>query len=238
MNFREKLKRLREKNGMNTIETVIIVMIILLCIMTMLDLMEVTQKMSATTSAVNYVTRLVGRQGGISNSVPANFSSYGKGSYVTTDAACNILNISLRKAFSVTNASDSVLGNQVKIYIQPYDLVDVTATKYEPRGGARIELKDDTEFGVYISGSHINSPLLISQKDILFHKTYYMVTAEMYYNAFTIQRLVTFSDSYFTQREDFVKYKKVFTRFIIPTYYNREYNSGEYTESAVEWYVK
>lgn len=237
MNLKENIKKLKEKKGMNTIETVIIVVIILLCIMTMLDLMEVTQKMSATTSAVNYVTRLIGRQGGISNSVPDNFSSYGKGSYVTTDSACNILNISLRKAFSVTS-NDSVLGNQVKIYIQPYDLVDVTTTKYEPRSGAKIELDENTEFGVYISGSHINAPLLISQQDILFHKTYYMVTAEMYYDAFTIQRLVTFSDSYFTQREEFVKYKKVFTRFIIPTYYNRDYNAGDYTESAVEWYVK
>lgn len=235
MKFKEKIKQMKEKKGMNTIETVIIVVIILLIIMTMLDLMEVTQKMSATTSAANYVTRLVGRQGGISNAIPENFSSYGHGSYVTTESACDILNISLQKAFSVTNG-DSVLGNQVKIYIQPYDMVDVATTTFAPRSGAKIELTPETEFGVYINGSHIDSNLLISQEDILFHKTYYVVTAEMYYHAFTIQRLITFDDSYFTQKEEFLKYKKVFTRFIIPTYYNREYD--HYVESAIEWYVK
>lgn len=235
MKLKEKIKQMKERKGMNTIETVIIVVIILLIIMTMLDLMEVTQKMSATTSAANYVTRLVGRQGGVSNAIPDNFSSYGHGSYVTTKSACNILNISLQKAFSVTNG-DSVLGDQVKIYIQPYDLIDVNNTTFAPRNGARIELTPDTEFGVYIHGSHIDPNLLISQEDVLFHKTYYVITAEMYYNAFTIQRLITFTDSYFTQKEEFVKYKKVFTRFIIPTYYNREYDN--YVESAIEWYVK
>lgn len=235
MKLKEKIRQMKEKKGMNTIETVIIVVIILLIIMTMLDLMEVTQKMSATTSAANYVTRLVGRQGGISNAIPANFSSYGHGSYVTTESACDILNISLQKAFSVTDG-DSVLGDQVKIYIQPYDLVDVNNTKFAPRSGAKIELSPTSEFGVYIHGSHIDPNLLISQESVLFHKTYYVITAEMYYNAFTLERLITFDDSYFTKKEEFVKYKKVFTRFIIPTYYNREYDT--YVESAIEWYVK
>lgn len=235
MKFKEKIRQMREKKGMNTIETVIIVVIILLIIMTMLDLMEVTQKMSATTSAANYITRLIGRQGGVSNSIPANFSSYGHGSYVTTDSACNILNKSLQKAFSVTNG-DSVLGDQVKIYIQPYDLVNVSTTTFAPRSGARVELSPSSEFGVYINGASIDSNLLISQEDVLFHKTYYVITTEMYYNAFTLERLITFDDSYFTKKEEFVKYKKVFNRFIIPTYYNREYDTN--VESAIEWYVK
>lgn len=229
--------RLKNKKGMNTIETVIIVIILLLCILTMLDLMETTQKMSSTTSAVNYVTRLVGRQGGISNSTPENFSSYGHGSYVTSEAACNILNQSLQKAFSITDGS-SVLGNQVKIYIQPYDLNREDGIYY-PRTGARFELTKDTEFGVYIKNSHISNNLLIHQEDVLFHQVYYLVTAEMYYEAFTLQKLITFSDAYFTETENYLRYKKEFTRFIIPTYYNREYaSSSDYKNETSEWYVK
>lgn len=228
--------RLKNKKGMNTIETVIIVMILLLCILTMLDLMEITQKMSSTTSAVNYVTRLVGRQGGISNGTPESFSSYGHGSYVTSESACSILNQSLQKAFSVTDGS-SVLGNQVKIYIEPYYLNRGDGKYYS--NGTKIELTKDAEFGVYIKNSHISDNLLIHQEDVLFHQVYYLVTAEMYYDAFTIQKLVTFSDAYFTETEGYLRYKKQFTRFIIPTYYNRDYeSSSDYNNDTSEWYVK
>lgn len=230
--------KLENKKGMNTIETVIIVMILLICILTMLDLMEINQKMSATTSAVNYVTRLVGRQGGISNGEPENFSSYGHGSYVTSNSACDIINKSLQKAFSVTDGS-SVLGKQVRIYIRAYELNRSDGKYYPKDDSAKVELLPDSEFGVYIPNSHISDNLLIRQDDILFHQIYYLVTAEMYYPAFTIQKLITFSDSYFAESEGNLRYKKQFTRFIIPTYYNRDYASNsDYSNSAVEWYVK
>jgi hypothetical protein len=241
VNLKKKLKSLKEslknKKGMNSIEATIIIVILLLCIMTMLDLMEINQKMSATTSAVNYMTRLVGRQGGISNGTPTNFSSYGHGSYVTTNSAWTILNDSLQKAFSVTDGSD-VLGDQVKMYIEVYD-VNAGVASSSPK--TVIELTEDTEFGVYIESSHISDDLLIHQQDILYHQVYYVVTAEMYYPAFTVQRLITFSDSYFTESETYLKYKKTFSRFIIPTYYNRTYeNESDYTSVniAAEWYVK
>lgn len=230
--------KLENKKGMNTIETVIIVMILLICILTMLDLMEINQKMSATTSAVNYVTRLVGRQGGISNGEPENFSTYGHGSYVTSNSACEILNKSLQKAFSVTDGS-SVLGNQVRIYIRAYELNRDDGKYYPKEGSTKVELLPNSEFGVYIPNSNILDNLLINQDDILFHQIYYLVSVDMYYPAFTIQKLITFSDSYFSESENYLRYKKQFTRFIIPTYYNRDYDSNSpYTNSAVEWYVK
>ena len=228
--------KLKNKKGMNSIETTIIVLILCFCILTMLDLMEITQKMSATTSAINYVTRLVGRQGGISNGTPENFSAYGHGSYITSDSAVDIINVSLRKAFSVTDDS-SVLGNQVKIYIQPYYL-DRNSGKYLP-DGTIVELNKNAEIGVYIKGSHIQDNLLIHQDDVLYHQVYYLVTADMYYPAFTIERLITFSDSYFNEREGYVMHKKRFTRFIMPTYYNRDYlSNSDYVNSPAEWYVK
>lgn len=236
-NLKSLKNRFHNKKGMNTIETVIIIMILLLCILTMLDLMEITQKMSSTTSAVNYVTRLVGRQGGISNGEPEGFSNYGHGSYVTSNSACSILNQSLRKAFS-KKGDMSVLGEDVRIYIETYEL-NRGDGKYYKKSGSRIELKEDSEFGVYIPSSNISDNLLIRQDDVLFHQVYYLVVAEMYYPAFTVQKLITFSDSYFTESEEYLRYKKQFTRFIIPTYYNRNYlNNGDYSNSASEWYVK
>ena len=162
--LKNRFHKIADKKGLNSIEATIIIIIILMCIMTMLDLMEVTQKMSATTSATTYITKLVGRQGGITNAVPDDFESYGHGSYITTQAAYDIMNTSLRKAFSVTDGS-SVLGNQVKIYITPYKLGD---TSWERQ--STIEFTDTTEFGVYVEGSLLSadSPLLIRQKDILF----------------------------------------------------------------------
>ena len=236
--LKNRFHKIADKKGLNSIEATIIIIIILMCIMTMLDLMEVTQKMSATTSATTYITKLVGRQGGITNAVPDDFESYGHGSYITTQAAYDIMNTSLRKAFSVTDGS-SVLGNQVKIYITPYKLGD---TSWERQ--STIEFTDTTEFGVYVEGSlsSADSPLLIRQKDILFHQVYYLVTVEMYYDAFTVQKLLTFSDSYFTRDESILRYKKTFSRFIIPTYYNRAYviGSDEYQNDSgnEEWFVQ
>lgn len=231
--------KLKNRNGMNSIETTIIIVILCLCILTMLDLMEITQKMSATTSAINYVTRIVGRQGGISNGTPANFDTYGHGSYITSKSATNILNNSLQKAFSVNDGS-SVLGDQVRIYIQPYFLQ--SDGTFKPQSDhPKIELGPNTEIGVYINGSHIQDNLLIHQDTVLYHQVYYVVTADMYYQAFTIQRLITFTDAYFTQSESYLKYKKSFTRFIMPTYYNREYlTESDYNDvkNSAEWYVK
>ena len=225
--IKSKYKQLKKK-GMNTIETSIIIVIILLCIMTFLDLMEITQKFSAASTTANYVTRLVGRQGGISNNIPKNFTSYGHGPYITSSSACGVLNQSLQKAYGKKNGGN-VLGNDVKVYL--------TSVK---RGQApeTTELNESTNFGIYIKGANsgTGANTLISDKDVLYHQAYYVVTVKANYDMFTIQKLLTFSDSAFTSSEENKTYTKTFTRIIVPAYYER--NSDKYINNSSEWFVK
>lgn len=237
-NLKSKLKsKSNSKKGMNCIETTIIVVIVMLCIMTMLDLMETTQEMSASTTAVNYITRLLGRQGGISNTVPDNFESYGHGSYITTQAAYEIINTSLRKAYSIPADSDySVLGKDVKVYLSAVSLKNGAVINKQVT-----ELTPDTHFGVYINhmSGGTGSTILISQESMLYHETYYIITLDMHYDMYTLQRLLNAYDhQYYTENEGWWYYKKTFSRFIIPTYYNREYDIGNYKPSSQEWFVK
>ena len=57
---------------------------------------------------------------------------------------------------------------------------------------------------------------------------------------FTIERLASPTLEAFVQDDGFKKYKKTFSRYIIPTYYNREYEGTDFednVDNVEDWFV-
>lgn len=75
----EKNKILNKK-GMNTIEMAIITILSIICVCGLLDLTNIMKKHNAISTTANYVTRVMGKQGGVQQAKPAMYP----GEYITS----------------------------------------------------------------------------------------------------------------------------------------------------------
>lgn len=92
--MKNKLKSLiKNKKGLNTIELVIIAFAVMICISGLLDLTNIMKKHNAVSTTINYVTRTVGKQGGLQTSKPAQFpDEYISNAKLYTDVKKNLEN--------------------------------------------------------------------------------------------------------------------------------------------------
>lgn len=66
--------KIRNSKGLNTIELVIITLTVLVIICATIDYTIIMRKQNAVSTTVNYVARTIGKQGGVREGKPANFT--------------------------------------------------------------------------------------------------------------------------------------------------------------------
>lgn len=90
----KKLKTRFGKKGVTSLEIVVSVMIVLVILSGFIDLTQILSRSNAVSVNTAYVSRVVGSQGGVQNSVIRNFS----GRYVTANELYSNINRSMRSS--------------------------------------------------------------------------------------------------------------------------------------------
>lgn len=82
------------KKGMNTIEMAIITILSIICVCGLLDLTNIMKKHNAISTTANYVTRVMGKQGGVQQAKPAMYP----GEYITSSQLYDEVKLNMNSA--------------------------------------------------------------------------------------------------------------------------------------------
>lgn len=80
MKIKKKNENILDEKGMNSIELAIITLMAIMCICALLDLTNIMKKQNAISTTANYITRVVGKQGGVREVKPEMYP----GEYITS----------------------------------------------------------------------------------------------------------------------------------------------------------
>lgn len=87
-------KKLKEKRGLNSIELAMVVFLTLIVTCLLIDVTNISKKHDAVSTTANYISRTIGKQGGLAKSKP----SYYPGEYVTSANLYSDVKASLNNA--------------------------------------------------------------------------------------------------------------------------------------------